>query len=204
MELKYFIRLLISPSYWMMNELFYKEWDNDLIKEMATNKFTNYDGYNAKLGPLKMWVVNHPYSSFVDRSMGFRPSRFTLMKCRDKFINDIRPGGMSHEWQKGTCDSIEKIIDKISPHVEDWWDEFIEEVGGIISKIKINDDIPEETQPEEDLPDGYKLLPLDSFPNCCGKCKFVLFNLDLIFCKRIKTGNQRVSIFGKCKKFRTK
>lgn len=200
MELKYIVRLLISPGYWFPLRPYSEIWDTKLNELMERNKFTNCDGYFAELGKSRIWIENHPYASFEDRDRNFRPSIFTLMKARDKLLTDIP--GLSWkwvflpEWQKNICDKI-----KFSA-IENWIDEFIEE-DNLISKFK-KEPIK---QDNADLPtagpsEGYVVLPLENFPNCCGKCKNMKFDIDLVFCKLIKRG-QTVSIFGKCKKFRT-
>lgn len=63
---------------------------------MNDNKFTEIDAYNATIGDKKIWIANHPYSSFTvsQKTNPFepittRPSRRTICMARKKLRHDF-------------------------------------------------------------------------------------------------------------------
>lgn len=87
-DLNYKLRILLSPSYWIMNNSYSKDWDAAMLASLeAGEKFTDIDDYTARFGGRLIWIANHPYASFTPRSSfvgGFRPSRVTIMKLRER------------------------------------------------------------------------------------------------------------------------
>jgi hypothetical protein len=83
---KDFLRVLFTPSCWIQNESYNAVWDFKLNALMKSHRFTNWDGYTARIGEIEVWVANHPYASFSYG--GSRPSRATILKAHDKLIID--------------------------------------------------------------------------------------------------------------------
>lgn len=82
-----FVYVLVHPGYWLLNTPYSEIWDAQLKKLLAKHTFKDYDGYNASLGGLRIWVSNHPYASFTFNHV--RPKRSTIRKAHQKLIRDI-------------------------------------------------------------------------------------------------------------------
>lgn len=89
-KIKSWFRVLFTPSCWMQNESYSKEWEEELKELMDKHKFSSIGTHTAKLGEQEIWVANHPYSSFTPypKHVGVRPSRATILEAHDKLIRD--------------------------------------------------------------------------------------------------------------------
>lgn len=88
--MKYFLKVLFTPSCWLQNYLYSSNWDKLLNELMETHTFTNVTEYTANLGNVRVWIENYPYAAFTpDRSIKVRPSRRTILKAYDKLVNDV-------------------------------------------------------------------------------------------------------------------
>lgn len=79
-----------------MNHPYSEGWDKKLRKLMSEYKFTECDGFIAKLGDYRIWVSNYPYAAFrpiSDRALaipyGARPSRETIEMAKKKLDYDM-------------------------------------------------------------------------------------------------------------------
>ena len=96
MWLKNVLFILLHPNYWLMLDNFNKNYDDYLNRLMDENKFELVSEYEAKIGPLTLWIANHPYRSFTPHPAksskspfrGYRPSRMTIRKAYKKLISD--------------------------------------------------------------------------------------------------------------------
>ena len=82
------LRVLFTPSCWIQNKQYSKEWDNDLKQLMSKHQFTDRAKYTAKLGDFEVWIGNHPYASFRPEGCDVRASRITILKAADKLARD--------------------------------------------------------------------------------------------------------------------
>lgn len=89
MSLKYFIKVLFTPSCWFRNYEYNKEWDEYLLELMKTEKFSKFFVGTAKFGHNKLWVANYPYACFHHPNFDVMPSRVTVFKLREKFLKDV-------------------------------------------------------------------------------------------------------------------
>ena len=83
------IRVFLHPSCWLQNNGYSPIWDSILNQAMDRYKFTNPNAYYASLGPMRLWITNHPYASFVCPITGLRPKRSTILKAMDKLLKDV-------------------------------------------------------------------------------------------------------------------
>jgi len=90
------LRVLFTPSCWLQNYYYCKEWDQHLRTLVLTHRFEDTEGrYDASIAGLEVWVANHPYGSMTHQLM--RPKRATILKTyriymKDKFgIQKDRP-----------------------------------------------------------------------------------------------------------------
>lgn len=81
--------VLLHPNYWLQNHPYSPEWDEELNRLIATETFTEYDGYTAKLGKHLVWVANHPYASMTIRYLEVRPRRRTIYLAHRKLVRDM-------------------------------------------------------------------------------------------------------------------
>lgn len=87
---------IFMPHYWIMNERYGKVWDKELNELMSKYKFEiESEGHIAKLGNRRIWIANHPYSSFMLIKDGYhcssfdiRPSRLTIWRAERKLKED--------------------------------------------------------------------------------------------------------------------
>lgn len=78
-------RVLFTPSCWLQNYVYCREWDQRINALMAKHKFKRRTEYCATLGAVKFWVGNHPYASFTPYDEPkVRPSRATILRAMDK------------------------------------------------------------------------------------------------------------------------
>jgi len=92
--IKSYFFVILSPSYWLMNDKYDKEWDRELNRLMDSNKFIEIDTYTAEIGGVVVWIVNQPYGTmcrYEDRvgPLKHRPSRWTIRRAIKKLENDI-------------------------------------------------------------------------------------------------------------------
>jgi hypothetical protein len=86
------LRVLTTPSCWLQNNSYSRQWDRRLKELMATHRFVRTSRHTAMLGDVLIWIANHPYASFSpygDREMEIRPSRLTIFRAHDKLMRDI-------------------------------------------------------------------------------------------------------------------
>lgn len=94
-DIKYKLRILFDPSYWLMNNRDSEDWDNELTKALESGcYFTEIDPHTANFAGRCIWIENHPYASFTLHSRYYckrtvRPSRVTIMKLRERLEQSI-------------------------------------------------------------------------------------------------------------------
>ena len=92
-KIEWLLFLIFHPSYWAMNYKYNEAWNNELIQAMKTNNFILLSAFVAELGSCRVWIGNHPFSSFTkytnhtERIKG-RPNRKTIRKAYKKMCDD--------------------------------------------------------------------------------------------------------------------
>lgn len=87
-----YLRVLLTPSCWLQNCPYSKEWDETLNKLLELETFEPFVmGFSTKLKGIIIWIANHPYNSFTTVLGGYevRPKRSTILKAMDKFQKDM-------------------------------------------------------------------------------------------------------------------
>ena len=91
--LKDFIFAVFHPTYWLMNNSYDRAFDQFLRELMSTTKFKAKNAHCVQLGPMDLWVANHPYGSFVvytnGRAHNYRASRRTIQFAQTRMLKDI-------------------------------------------------------------------------------------------------------------------
>jgi hypothetical protein len=83
-----FMKILFSPSYWLMINSYSRALDDRLINAMERGEpMLNVTSHHCEFDGLKLWIANHPYGSFTFTEM--RPSRLTVMRLSDYLIANI-------------------------------------------------------------------------------------------------------------------
>ena len=87
------LRVLLTPSCWLTNDPYDEEWDRALRDLMAKHRFRNRSEYTAHLGPLEIWVANHPFASMSPYrpTASIRPKRITILQAMDKLECECPP-----------------------------------------------------------------------------------------------------------------
>jgi hypothetical protein len=91
-KLYYWLKVLFSPSYWIMNNDYDREWDNELLEMMENPEIV--DSFYIRLNGKLLWITNWPYASLTSKnkkrswrdsgsSETCRPSRATLMRFQE-------------------------------------------------------------------------------------------------------------------------
>jgi hypothetical protein len=141
-----------------MNEWYSSKWDKELNDLMERYDFEakphSYIHLVVKLGYKEIWVGNHPYASFTDRSsfrnISGRPSKLTIYKAKQKLDIDLKKRTLSQENNVMTNPCSEITLGDYS--------------GSTITHISNNvDDYVEITSP--------KLMLVDSFKPAIGDLK---------------------------------
>lgn len=76
---------ILNPKFWIMNDKFSKEWDEELNKLINSGVEVKRDSiYRIQIGPYAVWSENYPYACFTTVQDGttFRPRRSTIYKLR--------------------------------------------------------------------------------------------------------------------------
>lgn len=110
------------PNYWLMNHDYCEKWDAELRQLMKQHDFKqltkNYGQikhickYEAKLGDREIWVENHPYESFCDRTLTYfsrkrkRPSRQTIYLAKKKLEEDKK----KPDWDDDTKERRNRVM----------------------------------------------------------------------------------------------
>ncbi len=83
-------RVLCTPTCWLQNSTYSAEWDRKLNQLMKGHRFKTLDAHRARLGPVVVWIANHPYASFTpeNRHVEIRPRRITILRAYDKLVRD--------------------------------------------------------------------------------------------------------------------
>jgi len=95
--IKDWISIIFSPRYWVQNYEYSPSWDLEINLLMRKHKFSNRGNCTAMLGPVTVWIENHPYASFTEcvtqggyfiSTLPGRPSRLTILRARRKIIEE--------------------------------------------------------------------------------------------------------------------
>lgn len=91
--MKYWLKVLFTPSCWLQNESYNSEWDEELNRLMDSGeKFKDVSSHTAIIGGHCVWIRNHPYASFTPYYTAIpqiiRPSRATILRAMDKLVAD--------------------------------------------------------------------------------------------------------------------
>jgi hypothetical protein len=84
------LRVFLTPSVWVQLYRYDERWDRALNELLERYDFTGIGECTAELGPLKVWIVNHPYASMRPHQAGaylpldVRPSRATILRAGDQ------------------------------------------------------------------------------------------------------------------------
>lgn len=72
---------MFHPSYWVMNYSYSRTLDKFFLSGISEGElFTEISRYHAEFKGQKIWISNHPYSSFTIDAMEIRPSVTTINK----------------------------------------------------------------------------------------------------------------------------
>lgn len=82
------LRVLFTPSCWIQCNLYSKQWDRLLLELMQCHKFKHVGSCYATLGPITLWIANHPCGSFRSKCFSARPKRATILKAYDRLMQD--------------------------------------------------------------------------------------------------------------------
>jgi len=79
------IKIILSPSYWVMNYPYSKEVDLFMIDLLDNYDFENIQQHTACLGGVKIWIENIPYACMWIYQgdcniLNLRPSRKTVYR----------------------------------------------------------------------------------------------------------------------------
>lgn len=87
-EVKLFLRVLVTPSFWMRDVPASKEWDRAVRALIASGKISTkkVDGYTISVGQITIWLGNFPYGygrSYGSGACSFLPTRRTALLLYD-------------------------------------------------------------------------------------------------------------------------
>lgn len=83
------LSVLLTPMCWVQNYPYSVEWDLELNKRMAEDRFVRRSDCTAMIGHHTVWIANHPYASFTNQELSVRPSRMTILKAHRKLLADF-------------------------------------------------------------------------------------------------------------------
>ena len=84
------LRVLSTPSCWIQNETYSRQWDRKLNQLLALHRFESITTHTALIGGVEIWIENHPYASFTPQNgISCRPKRITILRAYDKLLEQI-------------------------------------------------------------------------------------------------------------------
>ena len=91
-NLKYILKVIFSPSHWLLNYDVSKEWDYTLNSLLKNCSFIPVSSHEAMLGRYRVWIQNYPNACFTItvRGHNLSPKRTTIIKAREKFLEDMK------------------------------------------------------------------------------------------------------------------
>ena len=102
----------ISSRFWLMNNPYSREWNNQLNALLDSCVFEGgRPPYTANLGGVEIWIANYPYAAFspYNPHLDVRPSRMTILRAHEHYLRDVLA-------TRYTEDSVRRIIE--SAHKE--------------------------------------------------------------------------------------
>ena len=90
-NIKYFLKVITTPSCWIQVDKYSKDWDDILNKLLEKENFKDFGTHRAKIGNTEVWVSNMPYGAFsvtLDNKTVLRPKRTTIFKAYEKYLRD--------------------------------------------------------------------------------------------------------------------
>ena len=108
-EWRRWARIIRTPSCWSPNHGYDEDWDQALRGLMTKYRFRGRDGYKATLGPIAIWIANHPYASMrpFPELPHIRPSRVTILEAMDKLERECPE--RTPEWKQQLRDAGERV-----------------------------------------------------------------------------------------------
>jgi hypothetical protein len=98
--MKYWIKVLLTPSCWIRNYPYSKEYDDICLKQLENPVFTNVGEHYAQLNGKLVWINNYPYAAFhLERGrLAYKlPSRRTVFKLKEA-LEAQRPIKQPFKW----------------------------------------------------------------------------------------------------------
>jgi len=114
------IKFIFLPIYWHMNYDYDKKWDDELKYLIENYDFEKYQSeltinsqkivlpiseYETTINEKVIWIENHPYASFVERTVNKhnlysdiiqkRASRLTIYRAHKKWKKDMKLANMT-------------------------------------------------------------------------------------------------------------
>ena len=97
-EVKGAFRVAFTPACWVVVSDYSSEWDVELNALMKKHRFYIRRERTVFLGPVELWIANHPYCSFTSYRFslitgticGPRPRRITALRAMDKLNAECR------------------------------------------------------------------------------------------------------------------
>lgn len=86
------LRVLITPSVWVVLGSYNREWDRTLRHLLRTQDFKRVDDFTAHIGGVEVWVENRPYGAmrpYIRRPLDIRASRATVLEALDRYDRDV-------------------------------------------------------------------------------------------------------------------
>lgn len=89
------LQFIFRPKFWLMNDPYDKDWDNEFNVLLDEHTFSNIDEHTAKLGDTRIWIANYPFACFKKYensrylyNLGKRPSRLTILRAKKLLDRD--------------------------------------------------------------------------------------------------------------------
>jgi hypothetical protein len=82
------LQFIFRPKFWLMNDRYDKDWDNEFNMLLDEHTFSNIGDYTSKLGDTEIWITNYPFACFRKRYINKRPSRLTILRAKKQFDRD--------------------------------------------------------------------------------------------------------------------
>lgn len=87
--IKTFFYFLFKPEFWYMNYSYSEIIDDVLNYDLDNCEIGSINGYELIINSHRYWIGNYPYAYGYIRGLNVRPSRFTILKLRERHIKHI-------------------------------------------------------------------------------------------------------------------
>lgn len=115
-EMPDWLRVLLTPACWSQHCPYDERWDAALNDLLDRYEFRDFGHCTAMLGPVRMWIENHPYASMHPDRIRVRAKRATILRAGDQL--DAAKRGDAADPLNGLLAQLEEHDDTLRAEID--------------------------------------------------------------------------------------